>query len=68
MSRWNYPPLHGVMIPLNRLATDQRTVAERKWHEGAKPSKPQKPCDHGLFSNDAAQLDLIEMFQNPTND
>lgn len=55
------------MTPLNRLATDQKTVAERKWREGAKPSRPQKPCDIGLFSDDADQLDLVEMFQTPTN-
>jgi hypothetical protein len=23
--------------------------------------------DHGLFSDDAKQLDLVEMFQEPTN-
>lgn len=33
----------------------------------ALPRKPQQPCDVGLFSDDAAQLDLldIEMFQQP---
>ncbi len=25
-----------------------------------KPRKPQKPCDHGLFSDDANQLDLLK--------
>lgn len=33
----------------------------------ALPRKPQLPCDIGLWSDDAAQLDLIEMFQQPTN-
>ena len=28
----------------------------------------QLPCDIGLFSDDALQLDLVEMFQEPTND
>ena len=56
------------MIPLNRLADDQRTLAERKWREGAKPSKPQQPCDIGLWSDDALQLDLIECLQEPTNE
>ncbi len=50
------------------LATDQKTVAERKWRAGRKPAKPQLPADHGLFSDDAAQLDLCEMFMDPTND
>ena len=48
------------MIPLNRLAADQKTLAERKWQEGAKPSKPQQPCDVGLFGDQAQQLDLID--------
>lgn len=34
----------------------------------ATPRKPQQPCDVGLFSDDAAQLELIEMFQDPTNE
>lgn len=32
------------------------------------PRKPQKPCDVGLFSDDANQLDLVEMFQDPAED
>ncbi len=49
-------------------AQDEKTVAERKWQAGLKPAKPQQPCDVGLFSDDAAQLDLVEMFQEPTNE
>ena len=30
--------------------------------------KPQKPCDIGLFSDEADQLDLVEMFQDPAED
>lgn len=56
------------MIPLNRLADDQRELAQRQWRAGLKPAKPQRACDHGLFSDDAAQLDLCEMMQEPTND
>lgn len=33
-----------------------------------RPRKPQKPCDVGLFSDDANQLDLVEMFQDPAED
>lgn len=29
-----------------------------------KPSKPQIACDHGLFSDEADQLDLCEMFMD----
>jgi hypothetical protein len=56
------------MIPLNRLAADQRTFAQRKWQEGLKPSKPQQPCDIGLWSDDGLQLDLVEILQDPTNE
>lgn len=55
------------LLALNRLASDQRTIAERKWRAPSQAPKPQKPCDHGLFSDDAAQLDLVEMLQEPTN-
>lgn len=34
----------------------------------ARPSKAQAPMDIGLWSDDASQLDLIEMFQEPTNE
>lgn len=33
-----------------------------------KPRKPQQPCDHGLFSDEADQLDLVEMFQDHVDD
>jgi hypothetical protein len=33
-----------------------------------KPAKPQRPCDHGLFSDEADQLDLCEMFQDQPED
>ncbi len=51
-----------------RQLRDQKTVAERKWRAGRKPAKPQQPCDHGLFSQDADQLDLVEMLQQPVED
>lgn len=30
--------------------------------------KPQKPCDIGLFSDEADQLDLVEMFMDSTEE
>lgn len=56
------------MLPLNPIASDQKTGAERKWQAPKLAPKPQKPCDHGLFSDECDQLDLVEMFQEPTND
>jgi len=41
-----------------RLATDQKTIAERKWQAPSKAPAEQKPCDVGLFSDDAKQPDL----------
>lgn len=56
------------MIPLNPLSQDQRVVAERQWAKPKLAPKPQQPCDHGLFSDDANQLDLVEMLQDPAED
>ena len=33
-----------------------------------RPKKPQKACDVGLFSDEADQLDLVEMFQDHEED
>lgn len=33
-----------------------------------RPAVEQKPCDIGLFSDDALQTDLIEMLMDPTED
>jgi hypothetical protein len=41
-----------------RRADDGRIVAEREWKAGLKPTEPQEPCDHGLFGDEARQLDL----------
>ncbi len=59
---------YRVMMGLNRIEADQRTVAERQWHKPKLAPKQQKACDHGLFSDEANQLDLVEMLQDPTND
>lgn len=48
---------------------DQRKSYAQLLIEGRlRPRKPQEACDIGLFSDDAAQLDLCEMFQEPTNE
>jgi hypothetical protein len=43
-------------------------MLQRKADARLQPRKPQVGCDIGLFSDDAAQLDLIEMFQQPTTE
>jgi hypothetical protein len=57
-----------MLLKLNRLATDQRIVAERKWRDGLRPKAPQLPCDVGLFGDDHLQLDLVEMLQYTTDE
>lgn len=49
-------------------ATNEKTLAERKWRASNKPAQVQLPCDVGLFSDDHLQLDLVEMLQNPAHD
>jgi len=56
---------HGLgCIP--QITTADRIGALRR--AKAIPRKPQQPMDVGLFSDDAHQLDLIEMFQQPVED
>lgn len=50
-------------IGMAALAEDQRILAERKWRAPTKARKPQLPCDHGLFSDEADQLDLVSLFR-----
>lgn len=38
----------------------EQCPAQRKADQPLRPSQPQVPCDHGLFSDDAAQLDLVD--------
>lgn len=47
----------GEMFVLDKAA-DEREVATRMWRMGLRPTKPQKPLDVGLFSDDADQKDL----------
>jgi len=59
--------IYELALRLNR-ERDEKIVAERKWQSGLRPAKPQLPADIGLFSDEASQLDLVEMLQDPTND
>jgi hypothetical protein len=40
---------------------DTRMALQRKADARLRPSKPQAPCDHGLFSDESKQLDLVDM-------
>lgn len=68
MKRPTKAQLHRCFVEMQRpLHLDQRDYAQRQWQKPKLAPKPQQPCDIGLFSDDAAQLDLVEMFQDPTN-
>lgn len=41
----------------------QRELAERRAREPLKPARPQKPCDLGLFSDQAQQVDLEDLLR-----
>jgi hypothetical protein len=47
-------------IPGTEPAT-QRALAERRAALPLKPKADQRPCDIGLFSDESAQLDLVDM-------
>jgi len=49
-------------------AADVRGLLRLKAAAPIKPRKPQARCDIGLFSDEADQLDLCEMFQDPAED
>lgn len=40
-------------------ASNEKTVAERQWQGRKLAPAPQKPCDHGLFSDDSRQSELF---------
>lgn len=47
-------------------APDIGGTLARKAAAPIKPPAPQKPCDVGLFSDDATQLDLIDLTRKTT--
>lgn len=49
---------------LNRLATDQKEIAERQWRAPVRARVAQSACDVGLFSDDARQADLFSASAN----
>lgn len=49
------------LVELNPDGTDGRMIAERQWQKPKLAPKPQQACDHGLFSDDAKQTDLLDL-------
>jgi hypothetical protein len=61
MPRPDYPSLPGTNADLAGLLRLKAAAP-------IKPAKPQKPCDVGLFSDDADQLDLVSWFTQQTEE
>jgi hypothetical protein len=53
--------LSSLPLELRPIAQDQRDVAEQQWKAPRLAPTNQKPCDHGLFSDDSKQTDLVDM-------
>ncbi len=53
-------PGMSVLGLVNPLSRDQATIAQRKADAPMLAPKPQQPCNVGLFSDDAAQIDLTD--------
>ena len=48
------------VLPGASPAADGET-AQRRAEKPLRPKTPQSPCDIGLFSDDAAQVDLLDL-------
>jgi hypothetical protein len=51
-------------LDMPQTETRLAELAKAKAAAPMRPAKPQKPCDVGLFSDEADQMDLIEMFMD----
>ena len=64
MTRTPQIPALAGMTPLGLarpLAIDQAEIARRTAIAPLKPKTAQRPCDFGLFSDDAKQTDLVDL-------
>lgn len=61
---------HALPGQLDLPSTPERTgdLLRLKSRQPLRPSKPQLPCDVGLFSDEPDQVDLIEMLMDPVED
>jgi len=42
----------------------QASIVQMRANTPMRAKRPQRPCDVGLFSDEADQLDLVEMFMD----
>lgn len=64
--RFERDPESQAGIWIKQTAPDVAGLLRLKAAAPIKPAKPQKPCDVGLFSDDADQLDLVSFFTEQT--
>jgi hypothetical protein len=50
------------------MSADIANLLRQKAAAPIKPAKPQKPCDVGLFSDDADQIDLVSWLTEQTEE
>ena len=48
-------------------ATNEKTIAERKWQQPKLAPAPQQQCDFGLFGDGHKQTDLIDRLNREEN-
>lgn len=53
----------GRQATLPQCEPDQAGMLRLMAAAPLRPRKPQAPCDHGLFSDEADQLDLVSLFR-----
>jgi hypothetical protein len=68
VTEWKYEPGADNKPQAVLPGAERRSVAQLKANQPLRPSRVQKPCDHGLFSDDADQLDFVEMFMDSTEE
>jgi hypothetical protein len=55
-------------FPITLIGDPDHSEAQRRAIARLTAEVPQKPCDIGLFNDEADQLDLVEMFQDHPED
>lgn len=51
-------------MDLPQTASDEAGLVKLLAAAPLRPRKPQNPCDHGLFSDEADQLELASLFRD----
>lgn len=69
LTRAHKKPIQGLSDLPGQLAIPSTephlgAALQRQAEAPMKPSKPQSPCDHGLFGDDRNQLDLVTLCNN----